>query len=150
MLDRTMSHDVPTLAEVNRLTEALLKMGDLALVGIKLGEYGVYLRSGSPDSLARLQDKGLAQAIQPDDQVYHPAFAVEVAGTTGAGDSAYAALLLGLGKRLDLTACAQMMCAVGACNVEAPDATSGVQPWDITLARVQAGWAKSHLHLLEM
>ncbi len=147
MLDRTMSHDTPTLAELRRLTDTLLNMGSPALVGIKLGEYGVYLRSGSAGSLARLQAKGLAQAIQPDSEVYHPAFAVEVIGTTGAGDSAYAALLLALGRGFDLTACAEMMCAVGACNVEAPDATSGVQSWDSTLARVQAGWSQSHLRL---
>jgi sugar/nucleoside kinase (ribokinase family) len=31
--------------------------------------------------------------------------------------------------------------AVGACNVEAADALSGVRSWEETLARIDAGWA---------
>jgi len=33
--------------------------------------------------------------------------------------------------------------AVGACNVEAVDALSGVRSWEETLARIGAGWQKT-------
>ena len=32
--------------------------------------------------------------------------------------------------------------AVGACNVEAADTLSGIQPWDATLRRVADGWPR--------
>ena len=35
--------------------------------------------------------------------------------------------------------------AVGACNVEAPDATSGIRSWDATLARIASGWPRRAL-----
>ena len=34
---------------------------------------------------------------------------------------------------------------VGACNVEAADALSGVRSWEDTQARIQAGWQRSPL-----
>ena len=37
--------------------------------------------------------------------------------------------------------------AVGACNVETADATSGVRPWDATQARIQAGWPRLEAHV---
>jgi len=40
-----------------------------------------------------------------------------------------------------------MACAVGACNVEAAGAVSGVRSWDETVQRVQAGWARQPLVL---
>lgn len=33
-------------------------------------------------------------------------------------------------------------CAVGACNVEAADALSGVRGWSETAARIAAGWER--------
>jgi sugar/nucleoside kinase (ribokinase family) len=72
--------------------------------------------------------------------VYQPAFAVEVAGTTGAGDAAYAAFLAALVRGHGPTAALRWACAVGSSNVEAIDATSGVQSWDDTQARLDAGW----------
>jgi hypothetical protein len=37
--------------------------------------------------------------------------------------------------------------AVGACNVEAADALSGVRPWEETWRRVESGWARHELAL---
>ncbi|MGC8782667.1 MAG: PfkB family carbohydrate kinase, partial [Anaerolineae bacterium] len=74
-------------------------------------------------------------------------FRVEVAGTTGAGDATIAgflaALLRGLGPAEAVTAAV----AVGACNVEAADALSGLRPWDETMRRVAAGWPRRELRL---
>jgi hypothetical protein len=40
-----------------------------------------------------------------------------------------------------------MACAVGACNVEAADALSGICTWDETLERVKVGWPRMQLSL---
>ena len=37
--------------------------------------------------------------------------------------------------------------AVGACNVEAADALSGIRSWEETLRRVAGGWARHALTL---
>jgi hypothetical protein len=36
---------------------------------------------------------------------------------------------------------------VGACNVEAPDALSGVRTWEATQERIAAGWERHPLRL---
>lgn len=40
-----------------------------------------------------------------------------------------------------------MAVAVGACNVEAADAYSGLRTWEDTLARIQSGWPRLPLQL---
>ncbi|MDZ4768095.1 MAG: carbohydrate kinase family protein [Chloroflexota bacterium] len=129
-----------SLAMLHSLTDVLFELGDMAIVGLKLGEQGMYLRSGSAESLTRLRQRGVALGIAPGTHSYHPAFDVVVAGTTGAGDAAYGALLLALLRGFDLADCARWMCAIGACNVEAADATSGVRSWDQTQQRMDEGW----------
>ena len=36
---------------------------------------------------------------------------------------------------------------MGACNVEAADALSGIRPWEETWRRVRSGWARHELVL---
>ena len=115
---------------------------------IKLGERGFYLRTAGKTVL-----EGLGRGIPADrtawagQTLWAPAFKVKVAGTTGAGNSAIAGflsgLLRGLGPRQTLNAAV----AVGACNVEAADAQSGLRSWEDTLARVAAGWERRALDL---
>jgi sugar/nucleoside kinase (ribokinase family) len=66
-----------------------------------------------------------------------------VVGTTGAGDAAYAGLLAALYHGLDPAAVVQWAAAVGACNVETADATSGIRTWAATQARLEANWPLS-------
>ena len=130
-----------TLGYLNALANELLDMG-VAIAGFKLGEYGLYLKTAGPERLAGLgQRLGLDINLWANAQVYHQAFQVDVVGTTGAGDSAYAAMLTALLRRLKPVDAVEMACAVGACNVEAADASSGVRTWEATEARVASGWA---------
>lgn len=129
------------------LVDDLLDMG-AGIGGVKLGEYGIYIRTASKDKLSHL---GRRLPIKLDEwadrQFWHPAFAVKVVGTTGAGDSAYAGFLTALLKGLSVENAARWACAVGACNVEAVDSTSGVQSWDDTQRRLNSGWDVLSLHL---
>ncbi|MCY3915756.1 MAG: carbohydrate kinase family protein [Chloroflexi bacterium] len=123
-----------------RLADELLSMG-AGIAGFKLGERGLFLRGADDRSrLAFLSSIGQTADDWVGLQTWHPAFQVDVAGTTGAGDAAYAGLLAALIRGLKPEACARMACAVAACNIEAADATTGVRSWEATEARIAAGW----------
>jgi sugar/nucleoside kinase (ribokinase family) len=121
------------------LADELLSMGAV-IVGFKLGEMGMYLHTSGSPGLQRLQRLPLDSATWTNVELWQPAFQVEVAGTTGAGDSAYAGFLTALLRGLNPLEAIRMACAIGACNVEAVDATSGVRTWEETQSRLAAGW----------
>lgn len=119
------------------LAGELLHMG-AAIAGFKLGDRGLFLRACFDRK--RLARMSLDVSAWAGAEVYHPAFDVKVAGTTGAGDSAYAGLLAALLRGYGPEDAARWACAVGACNVEYPDSNSGVRPWSEVQARLDAGW----------
>ena len=122
------------------LADELIALG-AGIAGFKLGERGLFLRcSREAARLACLARIGQAPEIWAGAQTWHPAFQVDAAGTTGAGDAAYAGLLASLLRGMEPAACARMACAVAACNIEAADATTGVRSWEATQARLAAGW----------
>ncbi len=132
------------LDQVRRLACRVLSMGP-AVVALKLGEDGLYLRTSSDrnriDRLSRLLT--LDAAAWCDREVLAPCFrARRVAGTTGSGDSTIAGLLAALLRGEDPVAAATSATAVGACSVEAPDATSGIPAWPAVAARLAAGWPR--------
>ncbi|WP_238392443.1 carbohydrate kinase family protein [Paenibacillus antri] len=125
------------------LADELLGMG-AAVVALKLGEYGLYMKTC--DSAERLASAGRYAprdaAAWTSRELYAPCFDVRVAGTTGAGDCTIAGLLTGW--MLGLAPEEALLGAVGtgACNVERPDAVSGVPPWAAVRRRIAAGWAQ--------
>ena len=139
--------DQVTPSLLHGLSDELLEMG-VPLVVIKLGARGLYLRTAGRKAIERL---GRAAPDDPvawaEKELWTPCFRVQVEGTTGAGDATVAgflsALLRGLGPELAVEAAV----AVGACNVEAADAVSGLRSWDATLDRIHAGWERLPLRL---
>ena len=136
-----------TPATLHGLSGELLEMG-VPMVIIKLGARGLYFRSAGLHAFALFGRAAPADLdVWADKELWAPGFRVQVKGTTGAGDSSIAgflsALLRGLGPEMAITAAA----GVGACNVEAPDALSGLQSWDATLARIRDGWERLPLDL---
>jgi len=125
---------------LSHLANDLIAMG-CAIVGFKLGERGLYIQTTDDISrLSFLTAIGQSPQIWVNAQVQQPAFKVDVMGTTGAGDATYAGFLSAMIRSLDVEYCATMACAVGACNVEATDPTSGVKSWDEILQRIELGW----------
>lgn len=118
-------------AYLHDLAHELLHMG-VKIAGFKLSELGIYLRTSDDPALPTAW-RGV--------EAWSPAFQVTLAGTTGAGDAAYAGFLAAHQKGFSAAACLTWACAVGACCVEAPDATSGIRSWAATEARLNAGWA---------
>jgi sugar/nucleoside kinase (ribokinase family) len=127
------------------LADELLAMG-VKIVLLKAGEAGLYLRTADESKLA---DLGRARPSEvagwANRELWGPIFVTHVAGTTGAGDAAIAGFLAALLRDLSPTEAVTMAAAVGACNVEAPDALSGVRGWAETLARIEAGWPRRRM-----
>lgn len=120
------------------LAEDALAMG-AGVVVIKLGDRGLYVRTAAnlpfaPDERWRSRE------------LWAPVFRAEpLVGTTGSGDTTIAGFLAGFLRGQPLEAALTSAVAVGACNVEAADALSGVRSWDATQARIAAGWARGPL-----
>ena len=118
----------------------LLSLG-AGIVGLKLGSRGFYLRTADEVRLAGL---GKASPADPADwaqrELWSPCLRANLVGTTGAGDATIAGFLTGLLRGLPVRQAVKMAVAVGACNVEAADALSGLRSWDQTQARVAQGW----------
>ena len=115
------------------------------VVAIKLGDRGLYVRtSAAPGPIGRFCARlGLNAAAWRDREVLSPCFQPRrIAGTTGAGDCTIAGLLAALCRGEEPVTAATSATAVGACSVEAPDATSGVPRWEEVAARLQAGWPR--------
>jgi sugar/nucleoside kinase (ribokinase family) len=124
-----------TFRDLGRLSAEIIARGVSAVL-IKLGDRGAYLRTG-PQGLAGLP-------LWAGREIYSPCFTVPaVVGTTGSGDATIAGFLGAIQKGLDPASALRMAVAVGACCVEAPDATSGVRSWEETLSRVSAGWKRA-------
>ncbi|BFH62059.1 carbohydrate kinase family protein [Paenibacillus azoreducens] len=122
------------------LSSDLLAMG-AAVVVLKLGEHGLYMRTTAVKERFRKagrycpkHDEWLAR------ELYIPCFNVEAAGTTGAGDCAIAGFLAGFIQGLKPEQVLIGAAATGACSVERMDATSGIPPWDNVRLRVASGW----------
>jgi sugar/nucleoside kinase (ribokinase family) len=129
------------------LSGELLALG-ARIVGLKLGERGLYLRTARQAAVEALG------AARPSDlaawagkELWAPCFKVDVVGTTGAGDATIAgflaALLRDMGPEEALTAAV----AVGGCNVEAADALGGIRSWEETWQRIERGWARRSMTL---
>jgi sugar/nucleoside kinase (ribokinase family) len=125
----------------------LLDMG-AAIVVIKLGRRGFYLRTGDP---ARMANMGRARPIHPESwagrEIWGPAFQVEEVGATGAGDASIAGFHAALLRALSPEEAVIMATAVGACNVEAADGLSGILPWEATRRRIDGNWPKHALDI---
>lgn len=139
---------IPDLALLRRLAEQLLEMG-AAVVALKLGDLGLYLRTTEDGS--RIAAAGAAFTPLPAGwigrELLTPCFVANLAGTTGSGDCTVAGLLTSLlyGRTADEAILDAT--AVGAASVESPDATSGVPTWEAVQARRAAGWPKHPLRI---
>lgn len=111
-----------------------------AVTVIKLGENGVYLRSGVAGRVAEFV--GEPAALWSGRTLWTPAFRVEVVGTTGAGDATVAGFIASLLARLNPEQSLATAAAVGACSVEAADANSGVRSWEYTRQRMSEDWQR--------
>lgn len=133
----------PPPALLAELAERLLTLGAQVVV-LKLGDRGLYVRTGR-DVSRLVPVLGSAADSWRERELLTPCFQADVVGTTGCGDATIAgflaAFLAGCGLEETLTTAV----AVGACNVERPDALSGVPAWSAVQARIGGDWQKHPL-----
>ena len=148
MLLRAPSGDILSIIDGKLLTEIsteLIAMG-VAIVGLKLGEHGLYVRTTADSK--RLASSGLCAPVRErlenwtNREMLAPSFEVEVIGTTGAGDCTIAGFLCGMLEGLTFEETMQTAVGVGASNVEQADATSGIPALAEVRDRISKGWTK--------
>jgi len=125
--------------DLHDLSDRAMGMG-AKVVGIKCGYRGVYLRTAGAGELS-----GVGRAKPSDDwpgrELWHPAFSIDrPPSATGSGDSAIAGFVAAYLRGLSPEQALRYANAVGACNVMAPDALSGIKTWDELNAVLDAGW----------
>jgi len=160
-------------AVLSAVSDELLALG-AGVVGLKLGDQGFYVRtSADRRRLVALQElrrrfpsaqPAAAESAEPAGkptknrlaagldrwlgrELLVPCFEVDVVGTTGCGDCTIAGFLAALGHGLPLEQAMTAAVAVGACNVEQADATSGVPTWTVVQERIRDGWRRRPLDL---
>ena len=135
------ANEPPRIDELRDLAARCLAMG-AAVVAIKLGEHGLYLRS--TNDVARLENVPGHVLARPDAwrgrELLQPCCEVDVVGTTGSGDATIAGLLAALLRDADPGDALRAATATGACCVEAPDATTGIRPWREIERRLAERW----------
>ncbi len=149
--DRLQSESGPqngllSVAEIQGLAQRCLEMGTRAVM-IKCGERGLYARTGP--AVAQI---GKASPTDPanwmEREAWSPCFQPDLlAGTTGSGDATIAGFLAALLRGQSFETAITMACAVGACNVEAPDALGGLRSWEDTTLRIDSGWPRAAFNL---
>lgn len=122
--------DQLSLELLRELSGQCLEMG-AAVVMIKCGRHGLYVRSAGPERIRSAGSAGMDPAGWADREVFAPSYLVqEVVSATGAGDSAVAGFLAAVLHGHDLPTAADYACAAGAQNLRALDATSGIGSWE--------------------
>ncbi|MGD0713975.1 MAG: carbohydrate kinase family protein [Gaiellaceae bacterium] len=153
MLDRPAHAQLQAEADLSAVVDRtrLAELGDVllgmgaAVVAIKLGDQGLYLRTAQETArISAFCDRiGLAAEAWRGREVLAPCFAARrVAGTTGSGDCTIAGLLAALLRGEDPADAATSATAVGACSIEALDPTSAIPPWPRVAARLASGWPR--------
>jgi len=139
--------DAATPELLSDLGSQLLEMG-VKIAVIKLGNRGLYVRTASESILA---DMGRGAPADPaawaNLELRSSCFEAQVIGTTGSGDATIAGFLAALLRGMDARQTATLANAVGACNVEAADALSGLRSWEETLTRLAGGWQRCSLEV---
>ena len=141
--------DFLKIEDLQKVAAKVLRYGAKAVV-LKCGHLGMYIRTAKKSAM-----KGFG-ACPPADldnwadrELWEPAFHVEhVASATGSGDSAIAGFLAAYTRGLSIEECLKYGCAVGAFNVMAFDAVSGIKSWEETTAAIRKGWKKNPVALI--
>jgi sugar/nucleoside kinase (ribokinase family) len=148
MLRYDLDHQPRTGTLCSQIAQQLLQW-KVAVVGLKLGPHGLYLRTTAERARLRDLEQRLARPLPGWEQreLFSPCYRVEVAGTTGAGDCTIAGFLAALLRGLSIEHALNSAVAVGACSVESADATGAIPSWQVVQARMQSHWPKQPLAL---
>jgi sugar/nucleoside kinase (ribokinase family) len=120
-----------------------------AVVLIKCGYLGLYVRTAGPDRLAETgRGKPADLASWENREIFEPSYRVErIVSATGAGDCAIAAFLSSFLRGVSLDDTMRYACMAGAQNLSAADTISGIRPWEETVRQVAERPAKTDVDI---
>ncbi len=124
---------------LQNISSNLIRRG-AAIIALKLGNGGFYLRTTSDSSRLALLTQNITEWTKRE--LLSPCFKVKEKGTTGSGDCTIAGFLAGFIKGLSPENTINSAVGAGACSVEALDATSGIPDWNALQNRITSGWKK--------
>ncbi|MFW6148921.1 MAG: carbohydrate kinase family protein [Atribacterota bacterium] len=130
-----------TLDWLSKLSDELIE-GGVTISAIKLGNKGLFLKTGI------IEGKNLCSLISKKQwsrrQLFSPVYKVDVAGTTGAGDTTIAGFLSQIIEGSKPEEAINIGTATGAHCVEYMDATSGIKTIVEIRERMNKGWEKAN------
>lgn len=109
----TEAEHLTSTSELREITKFLRNYG-ISTIGIKMGERGSYVST-------------------PEEELFVPAYSVNVVDATGAGDAYVAGFLAGTVKEWDLKKITELASATGAACVTAIGTTAGIKNLEETL-----------------
>ena len=118
---------------VEETAQTLIDLG-VSMVVIKLGDQGLYLRTGKA-----IRGRGQEWC---NVSLFMPCLNANVVGTTGAGDCTIAGFLAAFVKGDGPAVAAETAVAVGAFSTESAEATGAVPSWLTVQQRLAAGWER--------
>ncbi len=132
-----------SLALIAQFGARLLDMG-AAVVGLKLGHHGLYVRTTSAAArFAPLMSAAGDELLSwRNRELMTPCFRADVVGTTGCGDATIAGFLMALLRASPLEEALTAAVGTGAFAAEALDAVSGIPAWEALQARIGSGWER--------
>ncbi len=132
---------------ISQMGQRLLNMGP-AVVGLKCGQRGFYLRTAERERLEKC-GRGQVADLQnwAERELWEPSFQLRVANAAAAGDSAIAGFITALLRGCSIEQTLRVASAMGGFNARTLDAASRLGSWDETLERAASGWAKNRLEI---
>jgi sugar/nucleoside kinase (ribokinase family) len=130
-IDASLAH-----GPLQEMADWVIEQGAAGAI-FKLGDQGAYLRTSTDPK--RLLPLGSTWAGR---ELLTTCYEVDLVGATGSGDCTIAGMLAAIHAGSTPEHALAFAAAVGACNVEAPDATSGIRSREKTLERMASGWKK--------
>ncbi|MEI7633435.1 MAG: carbohydrate kinase family protein [bacterium] len=121
-------------ADYTEMSDLLLSWGS-AMVTLKSGHRGFYLRTGSCDRIANTGSAAPANCDEwSEREIWAPAYhAANIASATGSGDSSLAGFSSAFLRGETPQRCVAAANALGYQNLQALDAVTGIRDWDYTL-----------------
>lgn len=148
--ENASGHDILDKLDINKLQglgENLISYGTKIAI-IKCGIKGYYIRTQGKEVLNTIGKARPADLENwADRELHEESFHVpNVASATGSGDSSIAGFLAAYLNGKTIEESIMIACAVGAQNVQAFDALSGIKTWKETLDMIP-GWQKNRLSI---
>ena len=131
--------DAYDMNHLKNLSEEILKMG-CAIVVIKLGKKGLYMRTSSAEKLAAVGDGAPENPTEWAGQIWFaPSYYVEkIESTSGAGDASIAGVLAGILSGQSSSRSLQLGCAVAAQKIQIRKSFGGIDPLDLLLPKLDS------------